>query len=313
MNYPLDAELVDAAGRVPAPDLTDVATARAASSARRGASIESDDSVRIDDAEIGGIVKGSGPRVRVYRPDERAGPLPGLLHLHSGGFVMGSIEAAHARNVLLAAEVGAVVVAVDYRLAPEHPYPAALDDAVAALRWLVDGSEGLGVDRDRIAVHGRSAGAGLAAALTLRIRDEGGPRLCFQYLAAPQLDDRTSTASMRRFTDTPMWSRGAAQASWRHYLGAGIPGSAAVPPYAAPARAKDLSGLPPAYIAAMEFDPMRDEALAYARALADAGVPVEVHLFPGTFHCSAVLVDAAVSRRELDEERVVLREALRRR
>ncbi|TCN53650.1 acetyl esterase/lipase [Rhodococcus sp. SMB37] len=317
-GYRFDPELVDATERIPAPDLTDLASARSVG-AQRAVSVESHPSVR--DEEFG-IDRGAGCPVlvvRVYRPRDADGLLPALLHLHSGGYVMGSIDAAHARNQRLSCELGAVVVAVDYRLAPEHPYPAALDDAVAAYTWLADQSESLRVDPSRIALHGRSAGGGLAAALALKLRDmrrgrnAPGPRLpepCFQYLAAPQLDDRTSTPSMRRFVDTPMWSRRAAETSWAYYLGAGVPGTVHVSAYAAPARATDLSGLPPAYIAAMEFDPMRDEALNYSRALAEAGIPVEAHLFPGTFHCSAVLVNAAVSRRELDEECAVLRAAL---
>ena len=318
MGYRFDPELVDAAERIPAPDLTDLASARS-SGAQRAVPVAPHSFVSDDEF---GIDRGMGYpvlRVRVYRPSDADELLPVILHLHSGGYVMGSIDAAHARNQRLSCEVGAVVVAVDYRLAPEHPYPAALDDAVAAFTWLVAESESLRVDPNRIALHGRSAGGGLAAALALKLRDmrRGGraqvrslPEPCFQYLAAPQLDDRTSTPSMRRFVDTPMWSHRAAETSWAYYLGAGVPGMVHVPAYAAPARATDLSGLPPAYIAAMEFDPMRDEALNYSRALAEAGIPVEAHLFPGTFHCSAVLVDAAVSRRELDEERAVLRAAL---
>ncbi|MGN5236813.1 alpha/beta hydrolase [Rhodococcus sp. SJ-3] len=318
-GYRFDPELVDAAGRIRAPDLTDLASARS-SGAQRAEPVASHPSVC--DEEFG-IDHGTGYpvlRVRVYRPRDTDELLPVVLHLHSGGYVMGSIDAAHARNQQLSREVGAVVVAVDYRLAPEHPYPAALDDAVAAFTWLVAESESLRVDPSRIALHGRSAGGGLAEALALKLRDmrrgdnAQGPRLpepCFQYLAAPQLDDRISTPSMRRFVDTPMWSRRAAETSWAYYLGAGVPGTVHVPAYAAPARATDLSGLPPAYIAAMEFDPMRDEALNYSRALSEAGIPVETHLFPGTFHCSAVLVDAAVSRRELEEERAVLHAALR--
>ncbi|MEE2059186.1 alpha/beta hydrolase [Rhodococcus artemisiae] len=318
MGYRFDPELVDAAGQFPAPDLTDLASARF-SSVQRAKPVEPHPFVR--DEEFG-LDRGAGCsalRARVYRPRDNDELMPALLHLHSGGYVMGSIDATHARNQRLSYELGAVVVAVDYRLAPEHPYPAALDDAVAAFTWLVAESECLRVDQSRIVLHGRSAGGGLAASLALKLRDlrreDDGqvrslPEPCFQYLAAPQLDDTTSTASMRLFVDTPMWSQSAAEASWAYYLGPGVPGTADVSEYAAPARATDLAGLPPAYIAAMEFDPMRDEALNYSRALAAAGVQVEAHLFPGTFHCSAVLVDAAVSRRELDEERAVLHAAL---
>ncbi|WP_024795198.1 alpha/beta hydrolase fold domain-containing protein [Tomitella biformata] len=310
MAYRLDPELRAAAERFPAPDLLDPAAARAASAARRridpGAAMGD---VGVDAADhVVARPQGSPLRVRVYRPRREQDLVPGILHLHSGGFVMGSVDAADVRNMALSSAVGAVIVAVEYRLAPEHVYPAALDDAALALAWMVTQAGKLGVDVERIALHGRSAGGGLAAALALRTRDESGPRVCFQYLSAPQLDDRCDTASMRRFVDTPMWTRRSAQQSWGHYLGPG----AAPTEYAAPARAVDLSGLPAAYIGVMEFDPMRDEALGYAGALAAAGVPVEAHLFPGTFHCSAVLTDSAISRRESAEEVAVLRAALRR-
>jgi acetyl esterase len=156
-----------------------------------------------------------------------------------------------------------VVVSVEYRLAPEDPFPAGLEDCYAALVWLHESAAELGVDGDRIAVVGRSAGGGLAAALALVTRDRHGPALCFQCLAIPELDDRLDTPSMQAFVDTPLWNRPLAEASWRHYLG---DDRSDVSPYAAPARATDLSGLPPAYVSTMEFDPLRDEGIAYANA-----------------------------------------------
>jgi acetyl esterase/lipase len=182
---------------------------------------------------------------------------------------------------------------------------------LAALEWTGRSARDLGIDPDRIAIHGISAGAGLAAAAALHMRDHGGAaHLCFQFLSIPELDDRLDTGSMRRFGDTPVWNTGNARISWGAYLGPGVPGTPGVSPYAAPARAQELGGLPPAYIAVMEFDPLRDEGVAYAQALAAAGVTVELHLFPGTYHGSSNVVDAPVTRREMAEEAAVLRAAL---
>jgi acetyl esterase/lipase len=202
------------------------------------------------------------------------------------------------------------VVAVEYRLAPETPFPGGLEDCYTALRWLAAEAGDLGVDPDRIAIAGYSAGGGLCAALALLARDRGGPRIRFQYLGVPEVDDRLETRSSREFVDTPVWNRPLAELSWDHYLGVGKRGGDDVSPYAAPARATDLTGLPPAYISAMEFDPLRDEGIAYAMKLIDAGVPVELHVFPGTFHASVLVAFAQQSQREAAEEVVVLRRAL---
>jgi acetyl esterase/lipase len=266
----------------------------------------------IEDRSVPG--PGAGPEVvvRTYRPRAASGPLPAVLWIHGGGFVVGSIEAEHLGCVQASRALGALVVSVEYRLAPEHPFPAGVEDCYAALQWLGAHARDLGVAPDRIAVAGSSAGGGLAAAVALMARDRGGPRLCFQMLNIPELDDRLETASMRGFTDTPMWNRPNAELSWRYYLGV-AEGSAAprqVSPYAAPSRAEDLSGLPPAYVATAELDPLRDEGIAYALALLQAGVPVELHHFAGTFHGSALVTTAEVSRRQQAEILDALRRGL---
>jgi acetyl esterase len=254
------------------------------------------EAVRFEDRVIPGPADHRELSVRVYTPKgDAAAPRPGVVYIHGGGFCFGSVELEHAGALGAAHAADAVVVAVRYRLAPEHPFPAGLEDCYSALSWLASDARALGVDPARVGVMGQSAGGGLSAGLALLARDRGGPRLCVQLLGIPELDHRLETASMRDFTDTPLWSRPNAIMSWRCYLG-DAPGE--VPPYASPAIAKDLRGLPPAYVSTMEFDPLRDEGIAYALRLLEAGVPVELHQYPGTFHGSAGIVpNAAVSRR----------------
>ncbi len=261
----------------------------------------------IEDHHIGGSDPTREILVRVYRPAVESGPRPGILDIHGGGFTTGTVELQHGAVSQMAREVNAVVATVDYRLAPEYPYPAGLDDCYAALEWLASESCELGIDPQRIAVFGSSAGGGLAAALALLARDRGGPSLCFQYLGVPELDDRLSTASMQTFVDTPIFNRNGAANSWEAYLG----DKRDVSFYAAPARATDLKGLPPAFISTMEFDPLRDEGIIYALHLLEAGVSVELHQYPGTFHGSAMIADADVSKRQIAENIEVLRRALR--
>ncbi|MCW2814446.1 MAG: Acetyl esterase/lipase [Nocardioides sp.] len=238
---------------------------------------------------------------RVFRPTGVEGPVGGLLYLHGGGFCLGSVALEHGAAVALCRDLGVVVVSVDYRLAPEHSYPAGLEDCYAGLRLLASLD---GIRADRLAVHGLSAGGGLAAAVALLARDRGGPALCFQSLGVPEIDDRLDTPSMRAGDDTPLWSRPQARKSWEYYLG-----GQEADQYAAPARAEDLAGLPPAYVVTCELDPLRDEGLTYAMRMLAAGVSVEVHSYPGTFHGVQIAQGTAVVER-MDRELV---EVLRRR
>jgi acetyl esterase/lipase len=240
--------------------------------------------------------------VRIYRPHHAQGA---IVWLHGGGFVMGDLDTEHPWATRAADGSGAVVIAVGYRRAPEHRFPAALDDAYAALTWTAEHATELDIDPTRIAVGGHSAGAGIAAAMALRARDQQGPPIRFQLLNQPELDDRQETWSARQFTDTPWMTRDKLAATWRHYLGS-EPASA----YAAPARAADLAGLPPAYIATAEFDPLRDEGITYALRLLQAGVPVELHQWPGTFHGSQAILSAEISQRQIAELGAALRRAL---
>ena len=250
--------------------------------------------------------------VRVYRTEgSSTGDVrPAVLYIHGGGFCFGSIEFEHLGAMGATRATDAVVVSVEYRLAPEHPFPAGIEDCYAALQWLDAEADVLGVDRDRIAVMGQSAGGGLSAGLALMARDRGGPKLCFQVLGMPELDHRLETASMRDFVDTPLWNRPNAIMSWRCYVGEG-PGE--VSPYASPSIAEDLSGLPPAFVSTMEFDPLRDEGIEYALRLLRAGVAVELHQYPGTFHGSQLVAQAGVSKRGQQDMMGALERALQKR
>ncbi|WP_246267158.1 alpha/beta hydrolase [Nonomuraea typhae] len=241
--------------------------------------------------------------VRIYRPHHARGA---IVWMHGGGGIMGNLDTEHPWAARIAATSGAVVISVDYRLAPEHRFPAARDDVYAVLTWTADHAAELGVDPARIAIGGHSAGATIAAAVALYARDQYGPPIRFQLLSQPSIDDRQQTWSQRHFTDTPWHDRHSNAAGWRHFLG-----SEQATQYAAPGRATDLSGLPPAYIATAEFDPVRDEAIEYGLRLLQAGVSVELHQWPGTFHGSHTILSAEVSQRQFAELGATLRRALK--
>jgi acetyl esterase len=308
----IDPELQEIIGLLPSMDLSDPVAARAGFAAMLAGfrmEIPGIETLEIEDRLVPGWEGDPEVGVRIYRPKERTGSVPGVLHIHGGGFIIGSVEAEHGGAAMTAISTGAVVISVDYRLAPEHPFPAAVHDCYQALVFLHGAADELGVDTARLVVEGASAGGGLAAATALLARDLGGPTLCFQLLQIPELDDRLETWSMRNFVDSPMWNRPLAEVSWRAYLGADADPDN-VSPYAAPARATDLSGLPPAYISTAENDPLRDEGILYALGLLQAGVSVELHQFPGTFHGSAMVASAAITKRAQRESAVVLRRAL---
>ncbi len=245
----------------------------------------------------------------VYRPRARADrPRPAVLHIHGGGYVFGSMYMMDGANRVLAVELDCVVVSVDYRLAPEAPHPGPVEDCYTALRWLHANAHELNVDTARIAVSGESAGGGLAAALALLARDRGEVPLAFQRLIYPMLDDRTCASSdPHPYAGEFVWTRTANHVGWSCLLGH-EPGAHGVSPYAAPARATDLAGLPPAFISVGTLDLFVDENMDYARRLIRAGVPAELHVYPGAFHGSDMAVAAAVTQ---DAQRNAL-EALRR-
>ena len=295
-----DPELLEAISLLPTVvDFSDLEKVKLARELSAATYISTDNpAVAKDDRTVPGPEGAPDVPVRIYRPAEVAeGRLPAVLEIHGGGFILGSLAMMEDWCQAVALMLPAVVVSVDYRLAPEHPFPAGLEDCYAALCWLAAEADALGVDPARIAVAGQSAGGNLAAATCLLQRDRSGPAICFQLLEIPELDDRLETPSMREFVDTPVWNRPNAIWSWRHYLGPNHQGD--VPPYAAPARATDLSGLPPTCITVAEFDPLRDEGILYAHALMQAGVPTELYAQPGTFHGSIRVREASVTHRYL--------------
>jgi acetyl esterase/lipase len=248
--------------------------------------------------------------VRLYRPAALADPAPTLYWIHGGGMILGDVAMNDDWCAAVADDVGIVVASVEYRLAPEHPFPAPLEDCYAGLDWLYANAAELGVDRARIAIGGASAGGGLAAGLALLARDRGQVAVAFQLLVYPMLDDRNITPSSRAVTDPKVWNRHANEVGWNAYLG-GRAGAADVSPYAAPARATDLAGLPPAYVNVGDLDLFVDEDIAYAQALMRAGVPVELHVYPGAFHGSNTFVSRSpLSQRWARDERAALDRAL---
>ena len=242
---------------------------------------------------------GSGPDVRVvlYKPDDLPDGAPVVLQIHGGGYLFGTAELGDPRNRAMARAVGCAVASVEYRLAPETAFPGGLDDCYAALVWLNGQAGSLGLDPERIAIRGESAGGGLAAALAVMARDLGGPAICFQLLVYPMLDDRTVDAPPNPHTGEFIWDRASNQFAWDSWLGMPA-GTGKVPALGAPARTADLAGLPPPCITTAALDLFVDEDLAYATRLIRAGVPTELYVAPGAFHgFDAMVPEAAVSQR----------------
>ncbi len=233
---------------------------------------------RVEDLRLPGPA-GEVP-VRVYSPGGAA-PLPAMLYFHGGGWTICSVETHDATCRELANRAGCVVVSVEYRLAPEHKYPAAAEDCYAATRWVAEKGSEIGVDPGRIAVGGDSAGGNLAAVVALMARDRGGPALCHQLLIYPVTNFAFDTPSYRDNADGLLLTRAMMEAFWSHYLADATDGAR---PYASPLRAECLEGLPRAHVITAEFDPLRDEGEAYAARLREAGSPVVLSRYDGMIH-----------------------------
>ncbi|PGZ51127.1 lipase [Bacillus anthracis] len=241
-----------------------------------------DDSLSLTDKVIEG--PDANPLgLRIYRPKSNDESLPALLWIHGGGYILGTVNENDVLCMKFAKEVGCMVVSVDYRLAPEHPYPAAIEDCYAALKWIADNAESLNIDSNRIGVAGPSGGGGLTAALTLLARDRKYPSICFQMPLYPMIDDRNNTPSANEIKEGFIWNQQSNEAAWKMYLGK-LHGTDQIPAYAAAARAEDYRNLPRTYTCVGQLDPFRSETLAYVTKLAEAGVDVEFHLYPGAYH-----------------------------
>ena len=236
--------------------------------------------------------------------------MPALLWIHGGGYVIGSADGDDARVKGIVQQVGCAAVSVDYRLAPETTFPGNIEDCYAALKWLHGHTDELGVDTGRLAIGGPSAGGGLAAALGLLARDRGEVPIAFQLLIFPMLDDRTaSTTNPHPYTGEFIWTPQANHFGWASLLGQ-EPGGEGVSPYAAAARAESLAGLPPTYMSVGSLDLFLEKDQEYARRLIRAGVPTELHVYPGAYHGYVLVPNAWMSRAEELNSQDALRRAL---
>jgi acetyl esterase/lipase len=252
---------------------------------------ELDERLSAEDREIPGPA--GAQKIRIYKPKSASKKAPGLVYIHGGGMVMGSIAGEAANAQKLSAETGAVVISIDYRKAPENPYPAGANDCYSAASWVFDNADELGIDSANIGIYGGSAGGGLALAVVLMARDKGTMKFKYMMPIYPMIDDRNENPSTHEVTEVGIWDRSGNLEAWEMYLG-GKPADQ----YAAPARAKDLSGLPPAYIDVGEMDMFRDEDTHFALRLLQSGVPCEFHIYPGAYHASEVFApEAELSKR----------------
>ena len=237
--------------------------------------------------------------VRIYSPKNASKPAPGVVYIHGGGMIMGGLDGEDGTCQMMADRLGAVIASVDYRKAPENPYPAAPEDCFAAASWVFENAAELGIDKENIGIYGQSAGGGLALAVALMARDRGGPNFAYMVPIYPMIDDRNESESSKLITDVGIWDRAGSIEAWGWYLG-----GREADQYAAPARAKNLSGLPPAYIDVGELDMFRDEDIDFAKRLSEAGVRVEFHLWPGAYHASEVFAPEAELSQHIWDTRV---------
>jgi acetyl esterase/lipase len=272
--------------------IPDIVTRRAAMSASRAAAPKAD-FPNLDVTEQTYAGPAGDLTLRLYQAKSAPSKGQGLIYIHGGGMIMGDLDSQDENMREAATSLDMPIASIDYRKAPEHPYPAAPEDCYAGVCWVFEHAAELGMDKDNIGLMGASAGGGLALAVALMLRDRGGPKLKYLLPIYPMIDDRHKTSSSHEVVDLGIWDRAGSLEAWGWYLGDTEPDS-----YAAPARAEDLSGLPPAYIDVGDLDLFRDEDIVLAQRLSAAGVPVEFHLWTGAYHASELFApQAALSQR----------------
>jgi len=296
----LDQDLAEVRERFPSLgfDLRDLAGSRTIlKKLAERARIRDTSSIAVEEFAITHPEDSTTLNLKSFRPLTGSTEKPALLWIHGGGYVMGSAGDTDQALAHIALETDCAVFSVDYRLAPEHPYPAALDDCFDCLLWLQKHANQLKIDPARIAIGGASAGAGLTAALALRARDEGTQQVLFQLLIYPMLDHRHRTPSSRAIQDPNLWNEQTNRLAWALYLGA-LTDHDEIPLYASASLAADLTNLPPAFVCVGDLDIFLDEDIDYAQRLMQAGVPTELHVYPGAIHGFDMLApDAAISQR----------------
>lgn len=318
MHPPLDPELAAVLAGLP-PEAQEPLLAPEIPVHRQAAALTQPDdeilrrggAVDLEDRQIPGPQGEPDLSVLILRPARQTGPWPGVYYIHGGGMVLGSRRFGVDEIAAWVEEAGVAAVSVEYRLAPEHPHPAPVEDCYAGLTWTAQQAAELGIDASRpLIIAGQSAGGGLAAGTALIARDRGGPPLSHQILMCPMLDDREMTPSSREHDGIGFWGRTSNLTGWTALLG-DARGGPDVSPYAAPARAKDLARLPATFIDVGSVDIFRDEDMDYAAQLSRAGVPVEFHLWPGGFHgFEGIAPDSALSRASLAARLDYLRRAV---
>lgn len=271
------------------PDIVERRAVVAGLLAAQMADVPANDRVVTEDRMIPGLDGAPDIPVRIYTPADATGVLlPGILYIHGGGMILGDIAANELTAAMMCEQINAVIVSTGYRKAPEDPHPAQVNDCYAALTWMAAHAAELEYDPRRLAIYGGSAGGNLAIATALMSRDRGGPGIAFVCAPYPMLDDRNELPSTHEVTEVGIWDRAGNIQAWEWFLG-GKPADA----YAAPARAEDLTGLPPMFIDVGEMDLFRDEDIVFVARLLQAGVPTEFHVYPGAYHASEVFAPQA--------------------
>lgn len=307
----VDPELVAMLDQIPNVELTEetIKQVRVGDQAMKSQKLPTFPGIEVTERFVPGPEGAPEVRILVYLPTTMEGPKSALLWIHGGGYIMGTPEQEDPMVKNIVSTIGCVAVSVDYRLAPETRHPGPVEDCYAALKWLHTHARELGVDPTRIAIGGSSAGGGVAAALGLLARDRGEIPLAFQLLIQPMLDDRTCIlAEPHPYTGEFIWTHKANRLGWTSLLGQ-EPGLPDVSPYAAAARAEHLEGLPATFLNVGALDLFLEEDLKYARRLMRAGVPTEMHVYPGAYHGFHMVADAQVTQTAARDQFAALKRA----